>query len=839
MINSISQIVILTKRLSRRAISQSANRLLSLCIVICTCVAASLSFFANSVQSALDNDIANYLGAPMVVRSGQPLPLELFDFNGVTSPVFTSSFTTGAIANGAYQSVSLKGVSNAYPLQGELLIRSATGKANLSAASLATGSVWLDQIAMEQLNIQLGGQIQIGSARLIVSGEVLHEPDRLTQLQHVLPRAMVNLETLTKIGVSVNNNRGEHRVLISADEPTLAKLEAQLATSIQQRYEVLRPGKGRHPFSRMSLRAERMLNVILVLILLMCGGAAATLADHSVRNYAMPATVLRCMGVSRKAVAWALCLQLMLLALIMSLVGCLVGWFIQPLLINLMQPHMTLEIAEFTVADLLGPIGIGLVTVIAFVVPKLQQLGSISVSSVLRGNIEKPNSSNLHNYLNSYATTLSAAALVVGMLWFSSDNTQLTMMMVAAVVFLIVLSIGLGWGMSKASAQAHRLFTGPTKVAIRSIGRSPARHITPLASVSIATMAVLMTVTLRGSFLDVLESQMLDIDGNYIYRGLPADQRDEFAQLIESGNAELKGSYPTVSSRLVSINGVAINKALKNESDTREETRSKVRLSWSESLPSNNKLLRGSWPKAGSNEVSVEYEVMSDLGLEIGDELGFQIGDTLLTSVITSQREYKGGGSRMMFWFMFAPSALAQFDQHYMGGIMIEQSSQELVNNSSQDVLSVISDNFPQVRITDLDRQITGIRDIMIVLTRLMNTTLVLLFFGALMVIATTSFVSASGRQIQSSLMRVFGLRRAQCYTMNIIEQVVVGLMACLIGILGVQLIAGLMFKQLFSLSYEFEWQSALLLTAVISTIFVSLGWLFAYRQLQQTVKLS
>jgi len=87
--------------------------------------------------------------------------------------------------------------------------------------------------------------------------------------------------------------------------------------------------------------------------------------------------------------------------------------------------------------------------------------------------------------------------------------------------------------------------------------------------------------------------------------------------------------------------------------------------------------------------------------------------------------------------------------------------------------------------------------------------------------------------------MRVIGLRRSQCYAMNITEQLVVGLVACLIGILGVQLIAGLMFHNLFALSYEMELGSALLLSAMISFTFVSLGWLFAFRELRQPVKLS
>ena len=822
-LSSFSQALILGRRLGRRAITQRANRLLSLCIIVCSGVAASLSFFAISVQTALDADIAKYLGAPMVIRSEQPLPPSLFSGNGLSKTVVTASFTTGATSENAYQSVSLKGVSDHYPLQGKLIVKTRSGEANVSAADLAKNTVWLDQRVIDELGIELGERIQIGRAELVVTGSVVHEPDRLTQLQHALPRAMVSLETLALTQVNIGNNRGEHRVLLDGPRAALDKLEAKLAATQKLNFDVLKPNKGQHPFSRISLRAERLLNVILVLILLLCGGASATLADYSVRNYTKPSAVLRCMGVNRRAVVWALCLQLFILALVMSLVGCALAWWLQPLLIDVMQPHMMLSMPSVKMLDLLGPIGIGLVTVIAFVIPKLQTLGSMPVVGVLRGQAGSAGPRK-----RSYATTIIVSAVVFGMLWFSSDNAELTIMLVGAVVALIILSVLFGWLLSKLSAQAHHFFRGPIKVALRSIGRSPSRHITPLVSVSIAMMAVLMTVTLRGSFLDVLQIQQLEVDGNYVYTGLPANQLDQFRRVVQEQGADIRGEYPTVTAKLVMINGVPIDDALTKESDTREETRSNVRLSWAKQLPTNNRLLNGEWPGPGSNDVSVESEVMSDLGIKLGDELGFQVGNTLLTSRVSSEREYKGGGSRMMFWFMFVPSALADFKQHYMGGLFVEGKASQ--------ALKAVGAHFPQLRVTDLEKQIAGIRSIMIVLTRLMNTTLVLLLAGALMVIVATSFVSVSNRHIPNTLMRVIGVRRTQCYAMNMAEQLVVGLVACFIGLLGVQLIGGAMFQNLFALSYEPEWRVAALLTAIITLSFIVLGWLFAFRQLRQPI---
>lgn len=824
--NNLTQIFILTKRLGQRAIAQRAHRLLGTNILICTCVAASLGFFAKSVQTALDEDIANYLGAPMVIRSNQPVLPTIPEIPGLDAAVRTTTFTTGAISEYDYQSVSLKGVSNGYPLQGELLVRRIDGEKVLNGLALLPGHAWLDERAMDELNVDLGHTVQIGKRSMLVAGELLFEPDRLTQLQHALPRIIVSQEDLASSGVGVDNDRGEHRILLTGEAESLATLEAQLPALVSQQIEVLKPSAGSHPFSRISQRAERMLNVVLVLILLMCGAAAATLANHTVQQYTVPAAILRCMGVNRRAVAWGLCVQLLVLALIMSLVGCLLGWLFQYLLVDVMQPHMTLRVASVELPDVLGPLAIGLTTVVAFVLPKLQQLGSISVTSVLQGQAGQHSK-------RSYSTYFCASVISAGVLWLSSDNTQLTIILVGAVLFLAMLSIGFGWALTKLSAQSHHLFQGPIKIAVRAIGRSPGRHIAPLASVSITMMAVLMTITLRGSFLEVLQIQTLNSDGNYIYSGLPAAKQDSFINSLKKPGegTTIKGIYPVVHAKLTTINGVPIDQALKNESDTREESRSKVRLSWSPNLPDNNRLIKGDWPTLGSNDVSVEHEVMSDLGLELGDVLGFQVGETILSSTISSQREYRGGGSRIMFWFMFAPDTLADYEQTLMGGLMIASDPQA--------TLRTLSVNFPQLRLTNLERQISGIRDIMVVLTRLMNTVLLLLLTGALMLIVASSFTSAANRQSQLTLMRALGLRRSQCYAMNVVEQLTIGLVACGVGLLGVQLIGGVMFHKLFALSYQLDWWRAGWLSLSISGAFVILGWAFAFRNLQTPVRLS
>jgi len=396
---------------------------------------------------------------------------------------------------------------------------------------------------------------------------------------------------------------------------------------------------------------------------------------------------------------------------------------------------------------------------------------------------------------------------------------------------LILLSVVFGWGLGILSAQVHHFLQGPLKIAVRAIGRSPHCHITPLVSVAVTLMALLMATTLRGSFLETLQIQRLEADGNYIFTGLPEYKKSQFIQFLNDKQIELKGIYPTVQANLIEINGLPIDEALDTESDTREQIRSKVRLSWAEKKPENNTLIQGQWPARKSREVSVEQEVMSDLNLKIGDVLGFQIGNKVVRARIASARKYNGQSSSMMFWFMFAPDALENYKHRYMGGLLLKEN---VVAH-----LSTLVSHFPQIRITNLERQMSKIRELIAALIRLMNTILSLLLGCAALLIITSSFVGAAHHKKQLGLLRTFGLKRNQAYLMAIVQQLVLGSVACAMGIVGTQVIAGLMFQQLFTINYALNWPLAIGLSVALNIAYSATAFIYTYRRLQQTPRLS
>ena len=822
--------LIVFKYLFKRSLRHKSYQLFVLCLLISSLIMGLIGFFSAGVQKSLNEDISKFLGAPLVVSTSLPLEQNWWQNIANTLKIdatTTASFTYGVIGKSGYHSIGLKAVSKNYPLNDsiKLLVNSPINEPKqflVSANSLHSMDAWLDKRAMVELGLKQGDKIQVGKQFFNVVGEIIFEPDRLTQLQHMLPRVMIRLSDLETTGIDIKNGRGDFRYLFDEEPEQLELIESSLPSLVNQPYQILKANEGAHPFSRIAQRSEKMLSLVMVLIMLMCGSAAALVADFAMKQFVFPATILRCLGLKKKSITASMMIQLSLFAIICSVIGTYIAWLMQPLIGGLLEPHLVIQQNVFDFRTPIITLCINALIIIAFVYPRLKAIGSVPITSVLRNNLNIKKSL----WISTFASALSVTLL----LWYFSDNTTLTVILTTGVVVLLVLSIGFGWIISQFTTQFHRLSRGLLKVVLRSIGRNPKKNIAPMATIALSVMGFLMINTLRTSFIDSYQISSLNQDGNLLFSRLPSEQKDPFNAFISNNNLTLKGLYPTVSAKLESINGVPVDKALNQESDTREEIRSAVRLSWSRHLPENNRMLEGKWPQNAKDGVSVESEVMSDLGLSIGDELTFRINDKQFKTSISSRREFKSGSSRMMFWFMFAPNVLNQFDPQYMGGIHMNQA--QLPDNNT--VLSDLNVQFPQVLFSDLQQLVNRISAIMQALMNIMSAILFILLCGAFTVLIVSAFVGSHDNG--HTIMRSLGVTKTQLIKMNVLQQGLIGLVSCLVGILGAQLISGILFEELFSIPYKADMTQNVLITVLTTLSFIIFGLLMSYNNLKKPI---
>ncbi len=817
--------LVLLKYLSWRFVTKRNELFFALCLIIAASLMSTLGFFSINVQKTLNNDIAQFLGAPLVISSQQQLPEQWWTATTsqttIASPAITASFTYGAIGTKGYRTIALKGVSKNYPLQKPLIISTADNQQeNGTAQTLKPGEAWLDRRAMLDLGVTFGDRIQVGKHHLTVAAEIVQEPDRLTQLQHLLPRVLVGFNDLQAIGIKDSHISSDYRYLFDDEPHMLENFKRFLPKLIAQKHQIITPDDGNHPFARMAQRAEKMMGFVMILIMLMCGSAAAILANKSINQFVKPAAILRCLGIKKQAFTMAILLQLTALVVVSCIFGNIIGWAAQPLLAQILTPHLIISEHVFNISVPMMTLMITLLTIYAFIVPKLISLSELSIVKVLRGEQELSKKMLLSNF--------SILAAIFTFLWYFSDNIRLTSYLFIGIVGMVLIAMLLGWLINKFTTQFHHLSRGSIKVMLRSLGRNPIKHMGSMTTIAVSVMAIIMINTLRGSFVDAFHLQRLSNDGQLLFSQLPQKAQQNFLKFSENNNLTIKGIYPTISAQLVAINNKTLDQAISQASDSREELRSPVKLSWSIDTPHNNAMLEGKWPKNAKEGVSVEQEVMSDLGLNMGDQLTFNINGQTLNTTITSRRSFKSGGSRFMFWFMFSADALTPYAHHYMGGVEFNNKD----SNQQLQLISELNRHYPQVLFVNLSDIIERTASIMQAITTVMYVLLMVLLIAALTVISASTLVNVNLKE--HHLMRTLGLSQWRIYLMTITQQGLIGFASCLIGIITAQMIAGLIFDQMFAMEYQPDWLQNTIIMSSTTLCFVLFGLLLSIKTQKQ-----
>src|SRR5580765_3291291 len=127
-------------------------RLLVVAVMLAVAALSAVGFFADRIDGGLARDARQLLGGDAIVSSDQPSPAAFADkarLLGLTTAT-TASFPSMGRApdekGGGSRLVTVKAVSDAYPLRGKVTIAGATGALNASSTrtALEPGSVWVD-----------------------------------------------------------------------------------------------------------------------------------------------------------------------------------------------------------------------------------------------------------------------------------------------------------------------------------------------------------------------------------------------------------------------------------------------------------------------------------------------------------------------------------------------------------------------------------------------------------------------------------------------------------------------------------------------------------------------
>lgn len=536
-------------------------------------------------------------------------------------------------------------------------------------------------------------------------------------------------------------------------------------------------------------RAERYLGLSSIIVILISGVAIAMATRRYTERHFNATALLRCMGCKQREIVWLYSSQFIILGVVTSSIGCLLGWFAQQGLFYLLQDLLPKQLANPSISAVLFGLVLGLGVLLGFALPPLLRLKQVSPLRVLRRELEPlPTSGWL-----VYGLALMVITLLIGR--YTED---LTMTMTIIGVGLGVLIV-LGLLMTGLLAVTRKLL--PTlplvwRFGLQGLVKNSRASVSQLLAFSITLLAMILSFSVRTDFIEDWQKSMPINAPNHFALNIFPEQQASFQQ--ELVQQQISGSqfYPVVRGRLVAINNLPVQQVVSKDSQGDSATHRELSLTWTKELPEDNKIIEGSWwtsPQTGM--VSIEQKLAQSLKIKLNDELTFTIGSQQVKATVASIRELQWNTMRPNFYMIVSPDTLNNYPYTFITSFYFPTDKKPLLN--------ALVKKYPRITVLEVDLILQQIKTILTQLTQAINYLLYFALLAGCTVLFAAVYASLDERIYEGALLRTLGTHRKFLRKTHFIEFSVLGLVAGLLAVILSEAIRYALYTQVIHISYH------------------------------------
>ena len=804
-------------------------------LVLAVAVVTAVSLLADRVERGLNEQISAFLAADIAVRSGIEIDSVYFDkaaeleFETATTANFVSMLFSSNPESEANHLAAIKAVQSTYPLRGQLELVDALDDTQVqySQSGPPTGELWVEPRLLSILDINVGDSLELGYATFTITKLIVNEPDRGTGFSSAAARVMMNVDDLASTQLVRPGSRINYRLLMAGDE---AKVEAYIewftarekeeADSLQ--HYRLESAEDEEQQLGSAMQRGRSFLLLSGTIGVLLAGLAMALASH---RYAERLTdqvaLMKAWGQSARRIRRSQFIRLFILTLIATSIGMLVGWLAHWFLLQIALEFFGADLPLPSWRPWLVSIVTGFVCVLGFALPALWHLPAIEPLRVLRRDL--PNS------LMGQGRRLSIGVLALLLLayWYSESLFMASLFM--ACLFVLFGICGLIALQFMRLVRSMGQWRGSyVRLGLANLWRRRGQTMVQLIGFSTTIMLLLVVTGLRTSLISEWQAQLPEDTPTHFVFNVADQDIDAVKSTLDQYEVEHKKWYPMVRGRIVGINGEAISRERLEQSDglARE-----VNFTQTSELPIENKVLQGQWwsnPPLDQAELSMEVDVATEIGVEIGDVIDISVGGIAFSAELTSIRSVNWQSMTPNFYVIFSPGTLDRFSPNWLGGVREIQSevdSQAIVEREAAFVTAMVK-QYPTAVVLQLGAVIERIQTVIDRVTRGLEMILFLVLACGALVLFAAIAVSFDERQRENAILRTLGSSQKLVFGALAVEFAMLGFIAGFIASIGAEIILYFMQLYVFEMTPTLHPQLWLLGTIVGTALICGLGLL-------------
>ncbi len=786
-----------------------------LCWVLCILMVfvITLSQSSLSVQHYLEQNLANLLGADLVVSNTQPLSEKHLRFLAQnSSAIAITQSATATLSHDAYfQQVKLKAVGENYPVEGTLAIASGLGMETEQVSfGPSTGEIWLDARTLASLSMEIGDTLTVANVPLMVSKVLVHEPDRLMEGHTVQMRGLVHIATMADFNLPSEHT--EYRYLLAATSQQVTRLiewqKAQLPAA------GLFHKQGAHPLALFWKRTENFIGLASIVLFFMAAIGIEQLSQVQKKKEQLFSAICISLGLTHKTALWVSVVKWVFHMLKLTPFVLVVSMLSHFLVVQWLGNTFNDLTWQWRWWQWLLVWGCLVGGVCVFQLPIWVAVAQSSLRA-----LTQPNQVNSKNGL----IKLCILIVLCTVAFVYSDNALLTGMVLVSLLVCITLILVLSWLLLFFGERATQQLSGLFPFAMYMMRQRIMVKSTHILGVGLCAFLLLFTLMLLKDIGESMTSYTREHNGNLLVSQASEAQWQDIETWVQAQGAEVRQHKSFMYAKLVAVNGESLEQFNDSPSESLQTLQTAIRLHWSNAVPENNRIVDGQWWESNPEnwqQVSIEEEVMTDLGLALGDTLVFYINDAPVQFEIVASHAYRAGSGSITFWVQMPASAREQINAPHYSMASIELHKEQFA------LLGELWQRHPSLRMVSLDEMTARFDTILAMVTQVVSGFSLLIVTLAVVVVLSSIRGFETEEKKKNSVILSFGFDRKTCLRLSVIEWLVTGCIAATGAIVGTYCAGVLIYQSQFSLSYQ---PDILWLLVTLLVIMSSVGALGVY----------
>lgn len=855
------------------------------CIAVGVGALTGVSLFGTQVERAVTKEARGLLGGDLEIRlsrlmspKGQDVLNSLSD-RGVAlihiSELVAMAAKAGSFGSGQpTQIIELKAVEPQYPLYGTLRLEPQGDLQDLLSQQTrrCPDSTCFGVVVQESLLIRMGltvgDSLRIGQGLFIITGVVRTEPDRMANAFSLGPRVLISREGLLAAELIKVGSRIRERYLLKipstmTPEPLLYELRGRLASD-SARVSSYRDAQ---PQLKQSLeQLTRYLGLIGLTALFVGGLGVATSVHAFVREKLNTIAILKAIGAESPTIIRTYGLQAMILGLVGSLVGLMIGvllhqglpWMIAALVASdlLDQLGFAKNGMDLALAPLAKGLALGMLSTLLFALWPLLTIREIKPARIFRREIAPLSPTTNHPTAPWWAARreLDGVKILVSIgigsglallsVW-QAGSWKIGLLFILAFTFAVLL---LG-ASARGVLMVLKKWPRPEPLVLRQALGNVVRPGSQAGSITVAIGIAVMVVTTvslveRSLLTQVGDSRPTDAP-TFFFIDIQPDQAEGMTALLRQHSSDPNPRLtPLVRSRLSAVKDEPVKfEAMSEEEEQNEKASQKEErrkkwyltreyvLTFLHELPKDNKIVHGEWWKAGQvftkPLISIEEDAAKQLGLTVGDTVELDIQGIPISGEISSIRQVEWGNFSTNFYMIFSPGALDGAPHTYVATVRVAPSEEVTLQQA-------VVASFPNVTAINMGEVLDSFARVLDRLSLAIRAVALFCVVSGGLVMAAALAATRYRRLYDSVILKALGATRSVIVRSFAAEYALLGALGGLLGCALASALSWAVLETVFDLSWSL--QPTVLAMDFTATVILTMlvGFLSTYRILGQ-----